>query len=358
MKRISQRHLDPRTRNAKSIRLLVLTIAMTLVFCAGYLVRDNDALMVRLGVIPSAESSAGEIAGPAQKDVVAQHLSEVEGILVNSSVDSYEAETASMAAIDAFLASTDDSYARYYDSNRYTTYINVNKGQYPGVGVYFSEYEGKAYVLDVFDGSSAAEAGVQAGDFVVAINGDSDHAWSATEATNAVRGKEGSSVVITWRRPASLDSSGGEEFTTTLVCSEFEEKNVVTEQKGRVGYIAMHQIGQNADQLVSQAMEELSSSGSEVFILDLRNNAGGYLTESVDVASLYIKSGVVVEITTRDSNTVKQASGTVATGAPLVVLVNENTAGAAEVLAAALRDSGRATLVGTTTMGKGSVQMI
>lgn len=97
--------------------------------------------------------------------------------------------------------------------------------------------------------------------------------------------------------------------------------------------------------------------GAHSFVLDLRDNPGGYLTKAVDVASLFIKSGVVVEVDTLDANSTKQVSGDVATDAPLVVLVNGNTAGSAEVVAAALRDTARATAVGTNTMGKGSVQV-
>ena len=92
-------------------------------------------------------------------------------------------------------------------------------------------------------------------------------------------------------------------------------------------------------------------------MLDLRDNPGGYLNKAVDVASLFVKSGVVVEIDTVDAQTTKQVSGNVATDAPVGVLVNGNTAGSAEVLAAALRDSNRATLVGVNTMGRGSVQV-
>ena len=89
----------------------------------------------------------------------------------------------------------------------------------------------------------------------------------------------------------------------------------------------------------------------------MRDNPGGYLTKAVDVASLFIRSGVVVEIDTLEAKTTKQVTGDIATDAPLVVLVNGNTAGSAEVLAAALRDTDRAVLTGTTTMGKGSVQV-
>ena len=225
------------------------------------------------------------------------------------------------------------------------------------MGVFFSEYNGQAYALDVFEGSSASDACVLPGDFVVAIDGDRSQEWTSTEVINAVQREAGSTVVITWRRPTSLDASGGDEFTTTLVCTDYTEPNVTAQLQNNVGYIKLRQFTQNADSLVRQAIEELSSQGAQSFVLDLRDNPGGYLNKAVDVASLFVKSGVVVEIDTVDAQTTKQVSGNVATDAPVVVLVNGNTAGSAEVLAAALRDSNRATLVGVNTMGRGSVQV-
>lgn len=314
--------------------------------------------MRRLGVDISGDA-ASPASASASRDSgeVASRLLEVESILSSESLDSYDLDASTGAVVEAFLGSTDDPFTRYFSDARYTSYVNVPTGEYPGIGVFFAEYAGKAYALDVFEGSSAADAGVKPGDFVAAIDGDRSQDWSATEAANAVQREDGASVVVTWRRPESMDASGGEEFTTTLACSDYVEANVATELSGEVGYISLSQFTQNADALVRQAIEELSARGALSFVLDLRDNPGGYLTKAVDVASLFIGSGVVVQIDTVEASTVKQASGDVATDAPVVVLVDGNTAGAAEVLAAALRDTGRATLVGSATMGKGSVQV-
>lgn len=347
-------HVDMPTRNKKVLRSLLMVIVAGGLFCVGFLVRGNEGLMEHFGVIH--DEKPGSSTEQVSDNPVAKHLSEVEGILKDS-VDTYDVDTSTEDAISAFLASTDDPYARYFSPDRYALYVDNNKAQYPGVGVYFSEHNGKAYALDVFEGSSASDAGVQPGDFVVAIDGDRSQDWSAVEVVNAVKGSSGTTVVITWRRPASLDSEGGEEFTTTLIRSDMKAANVYTELIDTVGYIQLKQITQDCDDLVRSAIEQLSSDGAKSFVLDIRDNAGGYLTESVGIASLFIKSGVIVEIDTNDSVTSKQATGNLATEAPLVVLVNGNTAGSAEVLAAALRDTNRATVVGSTTLGRGSVQI-
>ena len=345
------------TRDARTMKIVVLCIAACLLFCAGFLVRGNHDLMVRLGVESDEASLSLSRGVMGDGSDVAERLNEVNTVLAEKSLDTYDLDAATLAVLEAFLGTTDDPYSRYFNNGRYTTFVDVSKNEYPGVGVFFAEYNGQAYALDVFEDSSAASEGVQPGDFVVAIDGDRSQNWTVTETVNAVQREEGSTVVITWRRPETIDSMDGEEFTTTLVCSEYKEPNVAMQLVGNVGYVSLKQLSHNADILVREALQDLTERGAQAFVLDLRDNPGGYLTKAVDVASLFIKSGVVVEIETLESTTTKQVSGEVVTNAPLVVLVNGNTAGSAEVVAAALRDANRATLVGTTTMGKGSVQV-
>ena len=196
---------------------------------------------------------------------------------------------------------------------------------------------------------------------MVAIDGDRGNAggWTQAEVVKAVSREDGESVVLTFRRPATLDAEGGEEYTVTLACSEFTKDNVTTELVDEtVGYIKVAQITQNADDLVESAIKDLKKQGATCYILDLRDNPGGFLTQSVDLASLFIKSGVVVEIQAKDGLATRKATAATVTDDPLVVLVNMSTAGTAEVVAGALQDNGRATIVGQRTMGKGTVQSI
>ena len=180
------------------------------------------------------------------------------------------------------------------------------------------------------------------------------------EVINALARDEGESVVVTWRRPASMDAEGGDEFSTTLTTGVYKEQNLATELHDQVGYISLKQLTQQSADLVEKAVSDLEEQGALSFVLDIRSNPGGYLTQAVDIASLFMRSGVVVEIeTVRESPSTKAvANSTTVTDKPLVVLVDGNTAAAAEVLTAALQDSQRATVVGTTTMGKGSVQRV
>jgi carboxyl-terminal processing protease len=169
----------------------------------------------------------------------------------------------------------------------------------------------------------------------------------------------GESVVITWLRPTSQETFSGTEFTTTLDCTESVEPNVTSYVTGEnVGYIKLAQVSSNSANLISNQISELAEAGARALVVDLRGNPGGYLTQALDISSLFVSSGVLVRIQTNDNSSTRSASGSAQTNAPLVVLIDEYTSGVAEVLAASLSDNQRATLVGTTTAGKGSVQVI
>ncbi|MEG0375750.1 MAG: S41 family peptidase [Raoultibacter sp.] len=349
-------------RNARIFRFLTACICVCLAFGMGFLIRGDENILKRMGfesLIVAGEKNPGATVSGSTYDSISARVAEVQGIIANDSMDSYILDEATTLMLTAFATATEDPYLRYYDETRYEAYIQESASKYAGIGVLFSEYEGRAYAVDVFEGSVAEVAGVKEGDFVVAINGDRNQDWSQTEVVNAVSGDEGDSVVVTWRRPASLDAKGGEEFSTTLSLSAYNEPNVATDLYDQVGYIALKQLTQNSTELVKHAISDLEGKGAVSFVLDLRGNPGGYLTQAVDTASLFVKSGVIVEIETRrDGTSTKTATGQTATDKPLVVLINGDTSAAAEVLAAALKDSQRATLVGVTTMGKGSVQKI
>lgn len=350
-----------RARNVHLAKIFAVVVIVFGAFAVGFFVRGNSPLLESLGfasLVVDVDRNPGSTVSGDTYNSLGARVEEVEGILANESLDSYDLGMATSNVLDAFADTTQDPYMRYYDSGRYAALLQDSSGHYPGIGVLFSEYEGRAYAVDVFEGSAAQAADVRQGDFVVAIDGDGEHDWTMTEVASALKRDEGESVVITWRRAETLDDGGGEEFTTTLTCSDYTVRNVETELSGTVGYIRLKQITQNAASLVQSAVADLESQGASSFVLDIRDNPGGYLTQSVDIASLFVKSGTLVKIQTKEAeDTTKTATGSVATDKPLVVLVNGNTAAAAEVLAAALQDNQRAALVGQTTLGKGSVQV-
>ena len=352
-----------RLRNRRVARVCIALIALVVAFAAGFAVRSQVSFVASLGfpIGEEAQATQGSASQKTVYDSITARIEEVEDLLAENSFDTYDLQASTDEMIDALLKSTGDPYAAYYDPERYANQIRETTDRsYAGVGVLFSDYNGRAYVTDVFEGSEAEAKNVRPGDYVVSIDGDSSHAWSMTEVVNALAKDEGATVSVTWMRPASLDAQTGEQFTTTLTCKVYEEANLTTALSDGVGVVKVRQISSNAAELVDQATKSLVEQGAGAIVLDLRDNAGGYLTQAVVIASLFVNSGVLVQIQGNDGPaTTKSAAGDAPyKDVPLVVVVNRYTAAAAEVLAASLQDNERADVVGETSMGKGSVQVV
>ena len=364
--RTAARTRKRRARSYRLIRFFLVIVLLCVAFAVGFFVRGQSAFLQSLGFPTSITGVApSDITDQKveKKDVynsLSMRVSEVEDILAEDSLDTYNLDEVTESTLQAFGQASNDPYLRYYSPDRYNALLNTQDEGYAGIGVLFSEYNGQAYVVDVFEGAPAQLEGVQQGDFVVSINGDRSQTWSRSEVAAVLSQAQGSTVVITWRRPESFESDGGTEFTTTLECEEYGESNVTSEYNSdrRVGYVKVKQFTQNAASIVQSTLTDLQGQGARAFVLDLRDNPGGYLSQAVDLASLFMSSGPVVEVQTVDGKTAKAASGQPVTNLPLVVITNKNTAAAAEVVAAALKESQRATLVGTNTLGKGSVQVL
>ncbi|MEC4273856.1 S41 family peptidase [Adlercreutzia sp. R25] len=358
----SERRMEQAT-NHMMFKVFSMVILMTVAFVGGFALRSQTELVASWGIPVSDDEQAALAAAAANNtyESISARVSDVEDILATYSMDSVDLTSATYSMLDDMMKSTGDPYATYYNPDLYNSYIKeTTERSYAGIGVVFADYNGRAYVSDVFEGSEAEAKGVQQGDFLASIDGEDVSAWSMTEVVNALAKDEGESVSIAWMRPSSLDAQTGEQFTTDLTCKVYEEANLTTELLGNVGVVKVRQITSNAAELVKHAVESLTEQGALAIVLDLRDNPGGYLTQAVDIASLFVNSGVLVQIQTNDGPpTSKAASGTCPfEKTPLVVVVNRYTSAAAEVLAAALQDNQRAEVVGETSVGKGSVQVV
>ena len=338
-------------------------VMLALVFATGFVLRGNDVFLNRMGMDAlsvDVEQNPGATVSGDTYDSVSARVAEVQGLLEQQSLDDFSLDEATRVLISDFLKETGDPYARYYDAQAYAAYSESEGGDVFGVGVLFGDYKNQAYVVDVIPQSSAQIAGVEVGDFVVAIDGKrKDEGWTLAETLKGIEREEGSTVAVTWRRPENVESPGGDEFTTTLTCGVAEQKNVTHKLRSdKVGYVKVRQIGRNAATLVSDAVKTMEGKGAKSFVLDLRDCPGGYLSQAVELASLFQGSGVVVQIQTTEGVTTRSATGSAITSAPVAVVVNGNTAAAAEVVAASLQDNDRAIIVGQKTMGKGTVQLV
>jgi carboxyl-terminal processing protease len=210
------------------------------------------------------------------------------------------------------------------------------------------------------EGSPAETAGIQARDRVLKIDGHPTSEFTLDEAANRMRGTVGSSVVLT-----ILKESREEPQDITIIREQIEINPVYAELKsdsektGPIGYIRLSQFNANATTEVSQAVTSFEQKGAIGYVLDLRNNPGGLLQAGVEIARLWLDEGTIVYTVNRQRVLGSfLAESPAITNAPLVVLTNQGTASASEILAGALQDNGRALLVGERTFGKGLIQSL
>lgn len=347
--------------NASIVKVLGACILVCVIFCAGFLLRGNDQFLQALGfsdINSSEEQNAGMTVTGNTYDSLSARVAEVEGTLDQESLDSYDLNTTTKAVLDSFLASAGDPYLRYFDDQSYQSYLTNTAKADSGVGVLFGEIEGECYVFDVFEDSEAALAGVHEGDRIVSIDGSERDTWSMPDVVNSLARDDGQSVYITWQRSSDDPVNPNEIYSTNLTYVAASATNIKTNVDDSVLYIDVSQLASDSGSVVRKAIEDNADNNISGIVLDLRDVPGGYLTQAVDIASLFITSGTVVQIQTNDNVTTKSADGQSITQLPLVVIVNGRTSGSAEVLAAALQESDRATIVGQKTQGKGSVQVM
>lgn len=179
----------------------------------GLRLRSQTELVASWG-IPVSDGEREALAAAAANNTfesVSARVGDVEDILSTYSMDEIDLTAATYSMLDDLMKSTGDPYATYYNPDLYNTYIKeTTERSYAGIGVVFADYNGRAYVSDVFEGSEAEAKGVQQGDFLTSIDSEDVSAWSMTEVVNALAKDEGATVSVTWMRPASLDAQTGE----------------------------------------------------------------------------------------------------------------------------------------------------
>ena len=224
-----------------------------------------------------------------------------------------------------------------------------------GVGVEMKVDPRGAVVLGVVDGGPAAEAGVQKGDVITAVDGRDVSGMSLNEIATLVGGRSGSSVRFTLDRDGRTGTLG---MTRRSIYVSSVANVQMIDPAGKTGYARLKQFSANSAKDLENAMWKLHRQGMQSFVLDLRGNPGGLLTSAIDISNLYLPSGAIVSTRGRnaDDNTQENASYTKTWKTPLVILIDDGSASASEILAAAIQDNERGVVVGRRSYGKGTVQ--
>ena len=261
------------------------------------------------------------------------------------------------AAINGVLQSL-DPYSAYMSPELFKEMQTETSGEFGGLGIEVGMEAGVVKVISPIDNSPADRAGVKAGDYIVKINGVQVQGKTLTEAVELMRGPVGSPIEITIRRIGERKS-----YVFEIIREIIEIKSVKSELKDdKVGYIRLTSFNENsADQIKDIVKKFKKENNIDKYILDLRNNPGGLLSQAIRISDFFLNNGEIVATKGRKSNENRKwfaKKGDIINGETLLVLINYGSASAAEIVAGALKDHKRAVIVGENSYGKGSVQSI
>ena len=328
-----------------SLAVLGAVAVCMIAFSIGLAVGERDGRGIGSGDPAAFDGGAGDF------DLVEEAYREI----AESAVDSPGEEALARGAIKGMLEvlKKDDPYALFYSPNAFRSFQELTSGKFSGIGVWLKEKDAGLTVVSVLPSTPAIEAGLREGDVIETIDGEPAGSFTSDEAVARIKGPEGTQVAL------GVDRAG-EDLDFEITRAEIDLPNLQAKLRSDdVGYIQLFGFARGAGNQVRDEVAEMLDQGAEGIVLDLRNNGGGLFSEAVEVASVFIEEGdVVIYREASDEETSYEAEGDAFEDVPLVVLVNEGTASASEIVAGALQDQERATLIGTTTYGKGSVQEV
>ncbi|NOT95942.1 MAG: S41 family peptidase [Nitrospira sp.] len=282
-------------------------------------------------------------------------FSEVLTQVQKSYVDETKVKDLVQGAIRGML-STLDPHSAYMTPDMYKEMQVETKGEFGGVGIQIGVKENRLAVIAPIEGTPAYRAGIKSGDFITKVNDETTKDLTLMDAVQKMRGPKGSKVNLTIQRDGTPDP-----LQFTLVRDTIKIESVKSKVLDNIGYVRLTQFQESTGRDLSKVLKQFREQKLQSTILDLRNNPGGLLTASVEVSEQFLPAGKLVVYTKgRES----KKDEWIAKGkdqmddSPMIILINEGSASASEIVAGALQDYGRAVIVGTTSFGKGSVQTI
>ncbi|WP_330202186.1 carboxyl-terminal processing protease CtpB [Cyanobacterium sp. Dongsha4] len=271
----------------------------------------------------------------------------------------YSSKKQAYRAINQALKELGDPYTRFLPPEQFETLTSQTSGEVSGVGIRIAidPRTQDLYIIETIRQSPAEESGLQRGDRIVRIDGKPTALMDLDQASEALKGELGTDVNL------EIARRGKPAFNVSVTRAQFEVPSVdfAMKREGElnIGYIKLEEFSSHAAEQMQKAIRELNQQKAQGFVLDLRGNPGGLLFASVDIARMWMSQGEIVDIVDRQGgHQTFSADNSAITDLPLVVLVDGDSASASEILAGALKENSRATLVGTNTFGKGTVQSV
>lgn len=269
--------------------------------------------------------------------------------ILNSYVEKVDEKELTNAAIKGMYNYLGDPYTSYLDKDSTDNLMDRLKGEYKGIGVEITTNESGTVVMTVFENSPAEEAGIMVGDIITKVKGVDVNGKTTSEVSNMIKSTNGN-VEIEVNR-------GGITKTLTLKVSTVSIKSVIKNKYDKTGYLRIETFSNTTYKQFKENLETLEKDGIENLIVDVRNNGGGFLNSAVEIAELFVEKGKpIYGLQTKDKKEMYKDTTKEKRDYKVMVLINGGSASASEVLAAALKESYGATLLGTKSYGKGTVQ--
>lgn len=337
-----------------SAALLVASGLIAVLLLASPLTAGDDAADP-----PAADPAAAEAEAdaPAKTYEMLNLFGDVFERVRADYVDEVADEQLIEAAVNGMLSAL-DPHSSYLDPSKFNEMKVQTHGSFGGLGIEVTMEGGLVKVVSPIDDTPAHQAGIEPGDFITHIDGEQVLGMTLSDAVKRMRGDVGTKITLTIRRDEQPP------MDVTLTRDVIEISSVRSRLEGKVGYIRITSFNEQTESGLAKHIENLKTAageGLQGFVLDLRNNPGGLLSQAVAVADAFLERGEIVSTRARkpdDAQRFNAREGDLGGGLPLVVLINAGSASASEIVAGALQDHGRAILLGTKSFGKGSVQTI
>lgn len=311
-----------------------------------------------IAFVPSLDSFLGSIRTILDRnDNLGARLNEINSYVDNYFINDYDKEKMADNALEGYVSALNDPYTEYISKSEYKEFMSELTGNYKGIGVeVYVDTDGYITVLSAFDDSPASNAGILPGDKIVGVNDTAVNIDNYNEAINMMRGigeyGKTDDMTLTILR-------GSKKIKVDITRTEVVNQTVKTKMlDNNIGYVRISQFDDDTGTDFSRLTDNLIADGAKSLIIDLRDNPGGVLTGVVNVADKLLGKGKIITIKEKSGKETVYNSDKNEVDLPMCVLINRNSASASEVLAGALKDHKKATLVGEKSFGKGIVQTI
>lgn len=333
---------------------LLFAVVLVVVFAVAWVLKLNKYVLNYYGL------SLSEVKSKQVKlnsDDFDTKMNKLTSYIETFYLDDVSEEDMAEGAFKGVVAALGDPYSEYYTEEEYESLMESTGGEYNGIGVSISQKEenGEITIATVFDDTPAKEAGIQEGDVIVAVDGNDMTGKSSQDVVSMIKGKTDGTVTITVMR-------NGEKLDIQVEIRKVERPTVANHMMdGNIGYIKLSEFDGVSTSQFSEALNELKDQGMEKLVIDIRDNPGGRLDVVCDLLDLFVDKDKLI-VYTKDKNGNKQEEYTRYDASvkdiPISIIVNGNSASAAEVFTGVMQDYGLAKIVGTQTFGKGIVQKI